>query len=89
MITDVAQPPALGGEPEQGRHHRHRQQLSIGQRRREAISRAFRGKIRPVSQHVIDLDVQCSRESLYVIVHNLDRGGSRLFMRPDPLESLI
>ena len=89
VITDIAQPPALRGEPEQGSHHRHRQQLSIGQRRREPISRTFQGKTRPVPQHVIDLDVQCSRESLYVIVHNLDRGDSRLFMRPDPLESLI
>jgi hypothetical protein len=47
------------------------------------------GKAQPVSEHVIDLDVQHSGESPYVIVHNLDHGDSRLFMRGYPLESSI
>ena len=59
--------------PDRARHpgrRRHRQQLRIAERERSAGRRADRGKVRPVPEHVIDLDVHCSSEGLDVVFHN-------------------
>ena len=70
FLIRVPQPPPLRGESQQGGHHRHRQQLRIAERERSAGRRADRGKVRPVPEHVIDLDVHCSSEGLDVVFHN-------------------
>jgi hypothetical protein len=67
----VAQPAPLGTEAEQGGHDRHGQQLGVTDGNRHTALWPPRCQFRLRQEHVIDLDVQCSREGLDVLVHNL------------------
>ena len=59
--------------------------------RHHAAFRPPRGQARLRQEHVIDLDVQCSREGLDVLVHNLimETLASSCPETPGPQESII
>lgn len=65
----VPQPAGLGGEPEQGLHHRQGDQLGVGELRGDPHPRSPRRQMRRLLQQVIGLDVQCGREGVQVVRH--------------------
>jgi hypothetical protein len=67
----VPQPAPLRPEAEQGGHDRHGQQFGITDSRHHAAFRPPRRQARLGQEQVVDLDIQCSREGLDVLVHNL------------------
>jgi len=98
-FAGVADPPALVAEPEQGLHHRHRDQFSVGDLRGDPDRRPPPVELRGRLQLIVDSAVQCRREGVQIDVHVASMGSlfrqrrswtpSLLFAVPYPLESII
>ena len=78
MLSGVTKPASLVGEPQQRLHHGQRQQLRVGQFRRDADLRAPWDQVGPVLQRVIDPRVQCSGKGVQIGVHETSQVESGL-----------
>ena len=81
----VADPPGLGGVPEQGLHDRQGDQFRIGQLGLQADLGPPGRQVWVLLQQVIGSHVECGREGVYVVRHTMIMDTLVPCPQPNPL----
>jgi hypothetical protein len=85
VSVGVADPPGLGGVPQQRLHHRQGDQLRVGQLGLQADLGPPRGQVRVLLQQVVGSHIECGREGVYVVRHTMIMDTFVLCPQPNPL----